>query len=59
MIIVLLIVALGDFPFPMYGRIGTFDTIKECHSHIANEVPQQLRERFSCLQVVRFSEKEA
>lgn len=59
MIVVLLIVALGDFPFPMFGKIGTFDGMKECRAYIAKDVPEQLREKFNCLQVVSPTVKEA
>ena len=39
MLTVLLVIVLGDFPFPMFGKLAEFETIKECREHIAKEAP--------------------
>lgn len=59
MLIVLLVISLGDFPFLMFGKLATFDTMKECRTHIANVAPERLRPRMECIQILRPDEKEA
>lgn len=59
MLIIFLVVMLGDFPFLMFGKLGTFDTLKECRAYIAKEAPERLRPKLECIQVVSPEVKEA
>lgn len=58
MLTVFLVVLLGDFPFLMFGKLGTFDTMKECRAYAA-AAPERLRPKLECIQILRPSELEA
>lgn len=59
MTIIMLAIFLGDFPFLTYGKLATFETMKECRAHIAKEAPEKWRNRMECLQVVRADSRSA
>lgn len=58
MITVMLVIFLGDFPFLTYGKLGTFDSLKECREHISKDVPEEYRKRMSCIPILKPDAKE-
>lgn len=59
MLVVFLVLFMGDYPFLIFGKMATFETMKECRTYIAEKVPPNLRPKFECLQLVRPTELEA
>jgi hypothetical protein len=58
MITVYLILALSDFPFPMFYRLQKFDTLAECKQHISENALPDWKPRMVCIQVVSEKAKE-
>lgn len=53
MITFVLVVLLSMEPFPTYGRLGGFDTMKACRTFIAEQVKPEHRKSMDCWVLVK------